>query len=65
MNKEKGFVTIGMPVYNGEKFIRAAIQSFLQQTYRNFELIIVDDRLVTASDNDCELGALRPVSIVF
>lgn len=43
MNKEIGFVTIGMPVYNGEKFIRAAIQSLLHQTYSNFELIISDN----------------------
>ena len=32
-----------MPVYNGEKFIAEAIESILQQTFADFEFIIVDD----------------------
>lgn len=32
-----------MPVYNGERFLREAIDSILAQTYRDFELIIVND----------------------
>gem|GEM_PF-5610097 len=32
-----------MPVYNGSKYIAKAIQSVLDQTHQNFELIIVDD----------------------
>lgn len=32
-----------MPVYNGEKFLKDAILSILNQTYRNFELIIIND----------------------
>jgi glycosyltransferase involved in cell wall biosynthesis len=32
-----------MPVFNGEKYVSAAIESILHQTYRNFEFIIVDD----------------------
>ena len=37
-------VSIVLPVYNGERYIKDAIESILNQTYRNFELIIVDDR---------------------
>ena len=33
-----------MPIFNGEKYIEASIQSVLNQTFRNFELIIVDDK---------------------
>ncbi len=36
-------VSIGMPVYNAEKYIAFAIQSVLNQTFTNFELIIFDD----------------------
>jgi len=32
-----------MPVFNGEKTLRVAIESVLCQTYSNFELIIIDD----------------------
>jgi len=32
-----------MAVYNGEKFIGSAIDSIINQTYKNFELIVVDD----------------------
>lgn len=36
-------VSVLMPVHNGERFMRPAIDSILEQTYENFELIIVDD----------------------
>lgn len=36
-------VTIGLPVYNGERWIRMAIESVLAQTYDDWELIVVDD----------------------
>lgn len=32
-----------MPVYNVEKHLKTAIESVLSQTYKNFELILVDD----------------------
>lgn len=36
-------VSVLMPVYNVEKFVYAAVKSILDQTYREIELIIVDD----------------------
>lgn len=36
-------VTIGIPVYNCERYIRQSIMSVLKQSYTNFELIITDD----------------------
>lgn len=36
-------VTIFMAVYNGAKYLRQAMDSALNQTYRNFELLIIDD----------------------
>jgi glycosyltransferase involved in cell wall biosynthesis len=40
---EQPFVSILMAAYNQEKFIGEAIESVLASTYKNFELIIVDD----------------------
>jgi len=36
-------LTIVIPVYNGERYLADAIQSVLDQTYQNFEVILVDD----------------------
>ncbi|WP_343338768.1 Undecaprenyl-phosphate 4-deoxy-4-formamido-L-arabinose transferase [Terrisporobacter petrolearius] len=36
-------VTVFMPVYNTEKYLRQSIESILNQTYKNFELLIIDD----------------------
>jgi glycosyltransferase involved in cell wall biosynthesis len=44
-------VSVLMPVYNGERFLRPAIESILTQTHRNFELVIIDDGSQDASFN--------------
>ena len=36
-------ISVVMPVYNGERFLSEAIESILNQSYRDFEFIIVDD----------------------
>ncbi|MDL5039750.1 glycosyltransferase family 2 protein [Heyndrickxia coagulans] len=41
--EKKPLVTVLMPVYNGEKYLREAIESILNQTYKNFEFLIIDD----------------------
>lgn len=36
-------VTVLMPVYNGEKYLREAIESILRQTFTDFEFLIIND----------------------
>lgn len=43
MHCTPGLVSVVLPVYNGGQLLNAAIESILQQTYPQFELIIVDD----------------------
>jgi glycosyltransferase involved in cell wall biosynthesis len=43
MTNSKPLVSIGIPVYNGERFIRRALDSLLGQTYGHLELIISDN----------------------
>ena len=36
-------ISVVMPLYNAEKFLELSVQSVLQQTFKDFELILVDD----------------------
>ena len=36
-------VTVLMSVYNGERYLREAIDSILNQTFKDFELLIIND----------------------
>src|SRR5213083_553738 len=36
-------ISIGLPVYNGEKYLAVALKSILSQDYEDFELIISDN----------------------
>lgn len=50
MKNNNPLVSVIMPVYNGEKYLREAIESILNQTYKNFELPI----RLTRSPVDCQ-----------
>lgn len=41
--KNQNLVSIGVPVYNGEKYLAEALQSILNQTYQNWECNIVNN----------------------
>ncbi len=52
-------VSIGMPVFNGEAFLSQAIQSLLEQTYVDFELIISDNTSTDGTESICRKYALQ------
>ena len=43
MNVSFPRVTVLMPIYNAEKYLQAAIDSILSQSFKNFEFLIIDD----------------------
>lgn len=47
-------VSIIIPVYNVQTYLRECLDSILQQTYKNFEVILVDDGSNDDSPNLCE-----------
>ena len=52
--KKEELVSIVVPVYNAEKFLKDTIQTVLEQTYPNWELLLVDD-----CSNDNSVGIIK------
>lgn len=52
MEKEKYLVSVIVPVYNVEKYLGRCIESILKQTYKNIELILINDG---SDDNSLEI----------
>ena len=43
MEKVNSLVTIVVPIYNVEKYLRKCLNSIVNQTYKNIEIICIDD----------------------
>jgi glycosyltransferase involved in cell wall biosynthesis len=54
MSSGTPLVSIGMCVYNEERFISQALDSLLSQTFRDFEIIIVDNASQDATERICQ-----------
>lgn len=59
MKKDIPTVSIGMPVFNGGKFLRRALDSLLAQSYTNFELIISDNASTDETEKICREYAFQ------
>ena len=42
-NKENPLISVIVPIYKVEKYLQKCVQSIINQTYKNLEIILVDD----------------------
>ena len=58
-------LTVGMPVYNGERYIGQAIESILGQSYVDFELTISDNSSTDGTQDICRSYAAQDQRVVY
>lgn len=51
---DRGLISVIIPVYNTEKYLRQCIESVINQTYSNLQIIIVNDGSTDNSGNICD-----------
>ncbi len=54
MEKKEELISVIVPVYNGEHYLADCIESIEQQTYRNLEIIIINDGSTDGTGKICE-----------
>ena len=52
MMKTRSLVSIVVPIYNGEKWLNKAVDSAINQSYKNIEILLIDDG---STDNSLDL----------
>jgi len=50
----KPIISIIMPIYNGAKWLPTSLRSLLAQTFANFELLLINDGSIDASEKICQ-----------
>ena len=53
-------ITVIVPIYNGEKYVRACLDNLMFQTYKHLEVIVIDDG---STDKTSEIIRNYPVKI--
>ena len=63
--KKEGMISIIVPVYNTAEYVSRCIESVLQQTYSEWELILVDDGSTDQSSEICKEYAAKDQRIIY
>jgi len=59
------FISVVIPVYNGAKYLEQSVSSVLKSTYKNFEIILIDDGSLDTSKALCRKLEKKYRNIVF
>ena len=65
MDDKYPLVSIGMPLYNADQYLREALDSLLAQDYPNFELIISDNASTDSTEAICREYAARDARVSY
>lgn len=60
MNKETDKISIIVPIYNSERYLDKCLSSIIGQTYKNLEIICVDDGSTDNSLAICNKYSFNP-----
>lgn len=60
---ERDLISVIIPVYNVEKYLKNCLDSVINQTYKNIEIILVDDGSTDDCPNICDEYALKDTKI--
>ena len=65
MTADKPRLSIGLPVFNGEKYLRQALDSILRQTYDDFVLLISDNASTDTTPQICKEYVKKDCRIIY
>ena len=57
-------ITVIVPIYNVEKYLKRCIESILNQTFKDFELLLLNDGSTDSSGKICDIYASKDNRIV-
>lgn len=59
--KNRPLVSVIVPIYNGEKYIASCLENIIAQTYKNLEIIVVDDG---STDQSSDIANKYPIKLI-
>jgi len=59
--EDKDLISVVVPVYNGQQYIKTCLEALLGQTYQNLEIIVINDG---STDNSANLIKQYPVELI-
>lgn len=65
MSAKRIMISVIVPIYNAEKFLDRCIQSIIQQTYADLEIILIDDGSIDGSAVICKAYASSDARIIY